>query len=210
MPSQFVELVNGWLYGVNVMLRRRLENLKEDLASEDKATNRHATKEASQILAWLMPPSCRISDTDKLRRIEAHLSDGGLSTEKQQLASIRRAVRATGRTRGRPRDETSQQAIRALTLRYATSLSWREIALEIRGCKHHRPKLERSCMPCGEAIRNAAMRLEAFLKEIGYDLPFPRGGELDEVSRQELLEVWGVNRKAPKTPEDNSANLSPP
>ena len=135
---------------------------------------------------------------------EAALQDEDLSPADRRTAALR-AGRSTGRPRGRPRDETSQQAIRALGLHLATSMSWREIALEIRGCNHDRPNPERSCEPCGEAIRNAATRLEALLKKIGYDFTFPRGRELDEKSRLEILRLWHIGEKMPSTPEDNSS-----
>ncbi len=84
----------------------------------------------------------------------------------------------------------TQLAIRALSLHYATPLSWREIALAVKGCNHKRPNPERSCFSCGDAIRDAAGRLETFLKSIGHDLDFTRGRDLDEETQAQLLSLW--------------------
>jgi hypothetical protein len=169
MSDETIQFVNRWLYNIELILRDRLESLKDDLCSDDEATSARASNEAGEILDWLMPPSPPLSHSEQLQRIQAALQDEGLSPADRRTAALR-AGRSTGRPRGRPRDETSQQAIRALGLHLATSMSWREIALEIRGCKHSRPNPERSCEPCGKAMQNAANRLESFLKAIGHDL----------------------------------------
>ena len=189
MSNKIIKFYNRWLYDMESKLRGRLETLKDDLRSDDEETRNQATEEADEILNWLYLPPKALSEEDQLQRVEAALKDEQVSA-KDRLAAVRRAGRSTGRTRGRPRTETAQQAIRALSLHYATTLSWREIALDVRGCKHKRPNLERSCPACGDAIREAAGRLEKFLKSIGYDFDFPPGRELDAGSRLELLQLW--------------------
>ena len=203
MSDETIQFVNRWLYNIELILRDRLESLKYDLRSDDENTSGCATKEAGQILDWLLPPLPSLSKAEQLRRVETAFKDKKRSVE-DRLAATRRAALSTGRSRGRPRNETSQQAIRALGLHFATPLSWREIALEIRGCNHDRPNPERSCEPCGAAMRDAATRLESFLKTIGSDLTFPRGKELDEKSRLEQVRLWRIEHKLPHTPEDNS------
>lgn len=180
MGDEIIQFVNRWLYNIELVLRERLESLKDDLGSDDNRIREQASGEACEILDWLIPPSPPRSHAEQLQRLEVALKNEDLPPAERLTAALR-AGRSTGRPRGRPRDETSQQAIRALGLHLATSMSWREIALEIRGCKHRRPNPERSCEPCGKAIQNAANRLESFLKRIGYDF-------------------------SPPTPEDNSSD----
>lgn len=97
------------------------------------------------------------------------------------------------RGKGRPRDESSQHAIRSLTLHLATPSSWREIALIVRGCNHKRPRpTERSCKACGEAIRQSAFRLQTFLKSKGLMPDIPRRAELDRMTRAELERLWST------------------
>jgi hypothetical protein len=104
------------------------------------------------------------------------MADGSMS-EKEKVATCQRVAQSTGRRKGRPRIE-SQYAIRALTLHYATRLSWRQIALKLKGCTHTRPTPnERSCVPCGEATRNAAMLLAKFLFTIGYEQDYPKAAD---------------------------------
>jgi hypothetical protein len=103
-------------------------------------------------------------------------------------------VSASGRSRGRPRDEASQHAIRALGMHLATPRSWREIALAVKGCKHWRPRPgERSCDACGDAIRKSAERLKKFLKSKGCDVSMPRRVELEAMSIAELRKLWKVH-----------------
>ena len=196
MGAEIIEFINRWLYDVERMLASRLESLKDDLRSDDASLREQAAQEAAKIMDWLYPPSPPLSAEEQSNRVETAMADRSLSV-KARLGAVRRAVRSTGRSKGRPRDETSQQAIRALALHYATTLSWREIALEIRGCTHKRPNPERSCNPCGSAVRNAATRLESFLKKMGYDPSFPLGKELDGISRLELLRLWKIDRIEP-------------
>ncbi len=203
MRNEVIQFVNRWLYNVELVLRDRLESLKDDLGSDDDQIRGQATEQASEILDWLMPPSHPLSHSEQLQRIQAALLDEDLSPADRRTAALR-AGRSTGRPRGRPRDETSQQAIRALGLHLRTSMSWREIALELRGCEHTRPNPERSCEPCGASMRNAATRLQSFLKSIGHDFKSPDGEELDEQSRVELRRLWYIEKKSSQTPEDNS------
>lgn len=193
MNDEVLRFINDWLYDMGRALRDRLETLKDDLHSDDEHAREQATEEAAKILNWLYLPPPPLSSEEKLRRVTAASNDEKLSPT-DRLAAARRAIRSTGRARGHPRTETAQQAIRALTLHYATPMSWREIALHIRGCKHKRPNLERSCDKCGDAIRDAAGRLEEFLKSIGHNCNFPPGRELDENSRIELLRLWQAKK----------------
>jgi hypothetical protein len=62
-----------------------------------------------------------------------------------------------------------------LSLHYGTKLSWREIALTVKGCNHRRPNLERSCESCGDAIREAAGRLDTFIISLGFSPETERG-----------------------------------
>jgi hypothetical protein len=180
-----------WRYGIQHALQNRLESLRDDLASEDEGIRKVASADADEILNLLHPPLPPLSTEAKLKQVAAVLSDETLSQE-ERLAAAQRAARSTGRRKGRPRTETTQHAIRALTLHLATTLSWREIALEVVGCNHKRPNPERSCIPCGEAIRNAVNRLEALLKSIGFDLPTRAATELDAKALAELTELLRV------------------
>lgn len=139
-------------HDIEMVLKRRLENLKDDLRSDDLATSQAVCEEAGEILDWLSPPLPPLAADAKLQAARLVLEEKGLSTEERRAVALR-ALRSTGRPRGRPRSETSQHAIQALSLRSATAMSWREIALKLKGCNHTRPKPERSCVPCGEAIR---------------------------------------------------------
>lgn len=53
-----------------------------------------------------------------MRKAKAALDDERL-TVKERIEKARRAARSTGRKRGRPRTDTVQHAIRALSLFYA-------------------------------------------------------------------------------------------
>lgn len=191
MGDEALEFVNRWLYDIQRVLEIRLEALKDDLRSNDGPIAEQAANEASMILDWLNPPSLPLSKEERLKRVTALVSNGELSAD-QRLAAVVRAGRSTHLRRGRPRNETSQLAIRALTLHFATGLSWREIALSVRGCKHKRPNQERSCEACGESIRQAASRLQRFLLSIGYNPDFPSGIDLDSASRTQLDRLWQV------------------
>jgi hypothetical protein len=193
MGDEALQFVNRWLYDIQRVLEDRLETLKDDLRSDDEPIAERAANRASEILDWLYPPLPPLSQEEQLERISAAISNDKLPIE-QKLAAVRRAGRSTRLRRGRPRDKTSQLAIRALSLHYATRLSWRKIALLVRGCNHSRkrPNPERSCIPCGQSIRRAAERLETFLISIGYNADFPRGLILDKASELELERVWGV------------------
>ena len=193
MDDEALQFVNRWLYDIQRVLEVRLGALKDDLRSDDGPIAEQAANEASMILDWLNPPSPPLSKEERLERVTELISTGELSAD-QKLAAIVRAGRSARSRRGRPRNETSQLAIRALTLHLATGLSWREIALAVRGCKHKRPNLERSCEVCGESIRQAAFRLQRFLVSIGYNPDFPRGTELDPASRSKHERLWKVKK----------------
>lgn len=174
--------IDHWVYEIDGVLRRQLDSLKDDLRSEDQQVQKRAESEADEILNWLLHAPAPLTDAEQLHRVEQIIADERLSTSGRRTAAMR-ALRSTGRRRGRPRDETSQQAIRALTLHLATGKSWREIALEVRGCSHKRPHpTERSCAPCGDAIRDAAGRLDSFLKRMGYHPNVPRRIEIQSLN----------------------------
>jgi hypothetical protein len=182
--------VNNWVYDVRRVLERRLDSLRYDLDSDDEGVRDKARKQIPEIEAWLYPPAKPLPDEEKVRRTRDALGDGSLSPQ-ERLAAARRVARSTGRPRGRPRTETAQHAIRALSLHLATPMSWREIALIVKGCNHKRPSSERSCRPCGDAIRDAVGRLEEFLRAIGCHPEFPRSVELDKMSYADLTRLFG-------------------
>jgi hypothetical protein len=168
------QFIDHWVYEIDGVLRRQLDNLKDDLRSDDEGVRKQAESEADEILDWLLPAPAPLTDAEKLQRVKQVIANERLSTSERRTAATR-ALRSTGRRKGRPRDSTSQQAIRALTLHLATPKSWREIALEIRGCNHKRPHpTERSCAHCGDA----AGRLDSFLKSKGYHPNVPRRIEI--------------------------------
>jgi hypothetical protein len=189
MQNGLAGFASRWVYDTRRVLERHLEGLKDDLASDDDGIREKASEQAIQILDWLHPPLPPPSNAERLQGVQAVIADETLSAT-EKLAAVQRAGRSTGRRRGRPRTETAQLAIRALSLHYATPMSWREIALAVKGCKHKRPNPERSCHACGDAIRDAAGRLESFLISIGHDLDFTRGRDLDEKTQAQLLELW--------------------
>lgn len=176
MVDETTRFVYHWLHDVDKLLRRALESLKDDLRSDDDAVRRNAEKRAEMILDWLFPaPWPAGKDEFKLMAIEQAIKNKTISVD-GRYKSVRRIITSTGRRRGRPRTE-ARHAILALSMHYATKLSWRKIALLVKGCNHtrNRPNLEISCPPCGDAIRDAAGRLEKFLVSIGFNPDFPRG-----------------------------------
>lgn len=196
MKDGLAGFVSRWVYDLRRVLESHLDGLKEDLYSDDEETRDRASEQVTQILDWLYPPLPKAAPTDTMQSIARVMADETLSP-KERVAAVRRAARSTGRRRGRPRTNTSQQAITALSMHYATNMSWRKIALTIRGCKHKRPNPELSCRHCGDAIRDAAGRLENFLKSIGWTLDFPPGRELSELTQSDLLKLWN------STPENS-------
>jgi hypothetical protein len=172
--AEIDKFVDSWIYDVEAVLRRELENLKDQLASEDVTSRRQAESDASAILDWLYLPVPPSSPGDRLKKAQDVTRDSTL-TEAERYSKALRTLRSSGRQRGRPRDQTSQHAIRAYTLHLTTGMSWREIALTVKGCKHKRPnQSERSCEHCGDSIRDAVGRLERFLKAKGYHPNVPR------------------------------------
>jgi hypothetical protein len=201
MSREIIEFINRWLYDVERVLTSRLESLKDDLRSDDAGLREQAAQQADEITDWLYPPPPPLSPEEQVHRVEAAIADKSLSA-KERLAAASRAARSTGRSKGRPRDETSQTAIRALGLHLATGMSWREIAMRLKGCAHERPmpvhqkprkrNPNLSCNDCGEAMRVSVFRLRGFLRQLDYDSDFPRGTSLDEQSRLELCRLWGI------------------
>jgi hypothetical protein len=177
MSSSVDEFIDRTLFDVQHRLRIELDGLRNDLLSEDSRTRNDAKREVSAILSWLLPPAGPISLEQKLRRSQDALADENMSIQ-DRLDLLKRIARSTGRPRGRPRTDTAQQAICAFSLRLATALSWREIALRVKGCNHKRPYPEqRSCKCCGDAIRDAVGRLDNFLRSRGHE--FVRRVELE-------------------------------
>jgi hypothetical protein len=170
MDNSFDALIYRITCDVEQILRGYLDDLKDDLSSDDKDTRTEAVKVVCQIIDWLYPPSLGLSDEEKLRIAQEAVNDPTRTVAERRLAA-QKVLRSTGRQRGRPRTDTSQHAIRALTLFYATGAPWRKIALDVKGCKHKRPNPERSCISCGDSIREAAGRLEKFLISIGFTPP---------------------------------------
>jgi hypothetical protein len=199
MEDDVTTFINRCVYDVDRILRSALDALRDDLCSEDKDTAGRATKDATEILDWLYPATPAISVQERLKKAKDAINNQALS-ETEQLVALRRAARSTGRPRGRPRTETAQDAIRAFSMHLATPLSWREIALRVKGCNHKRPSpLQRSCPACGDAIRDAAGRLEKFLLSKGYYSGVPRRLELEPASHT-------ASSRLPKTPGDNSSD----
>lgn len=186
MADDFTELLNRCVYNVEHILKSALASLIDDLTSENENTAELAERTAEEILDWLAPsPKRALSAEEKLRRIQEIVLDEKMPVQ-AQLSAVAAVNRSTGRRRGRPRSETAQQAIRAFSLHLATPMSWREIALHVKGCNHGRPNPERSCVPCGDAIRDAVGRLEAFLRSKGYHFTFSRRIDLDRMSTDDL------------------------
>jgi hypothetical protein len=184
--------IDKWVYDIGHMLWYQLEALKDLLDSEDKHTREHAAKEIHDILGWLYEPPGPLYPEERLRRTRDTSNDESMSVQ-DRLAAVRRVARSSGRPRGRPRTETAQHAIRALYLHLATPLSWREIALTVKGCNHRRPNpAQRSCVACGDAIRDAVGRFERFLRDKGYHPEFPRRVELDRMSPTDLKRLFGT------------------
>jgi hypothetical protein len=171
MTDPTAEFIHQWLLDIEGILKRHRENLKDDLWSDDERTRKQADRTLDEVCEWLEPPLPQPTDEQKVATALGILGDETVSPT-IRLKPVSRLIRSGGRGRGRPRTETAQLAIRALSLHYATSSSWREIALKLRGCKHARPNRDRSCKFCGDSIRDAAGRLEKFLQSIGYN-PIP-------------------------------------
>jgi hypothetical protein len=186
MINDLSQLINRWVFDLEAKLWDRLDSLKDDLRSDDDHVRQDAMEQADEIFSWLYPPAPPMSNAGQLERIQSAAQDPTLTTE-EKIAAVKKAGRSTGRPPGRPRTETAQQAIRALTLHYGTNMSWREIALELKGCNHQRPNPERSCDPCGDAIRDAAGRFEKFLIRIGFDMDLPQGEDSDGSLRRSVL-----------------------
>jgi hypothetical protein len=201
MAKEVIAFINRYLYDVERLLRDHLDTLKEELLSEDEQTSQKASKQAEMIMEWLSPQPPPLSALQRLA-VASGIDQNNELSELEKNAAISRAMRSTGRRSGRPRDETSRLAVRALGLHRATAMSWREIALKLKGCSHKQspPPRQRarkrnptlSCEECGETMRIAVVRLRRFLKGLGYEEHFPLGTQLDEESRIELDRMWDL------------------
>ncbi len=137
----FVKYWQDWEYDIKNILERELEALKDGLSSDDEHIRELADNQVSEILDWLYPRSNPESRQQREARIEKRMKAAPGITAGQARAWAPGAARSTGKRRGRPRT-AGQDAIHALTLRLTTKKSWREIALEVRGCVH-------VCSVCG-------------------------------------------------------------
>jgi hypothetical protein len=156
-------------------LRRRLTYLREnDLVSDDMSTVRRAERQVKIIEAWLDPPRPRPTDDEKITILRNILANESIPAS-ERVREVGRLSRSSGRGRGRPRTETSQHALDALTLHRLTSATWAEIAFRVKGCPHKGAGKDASCNSCADAMRDAAKRLESDMKIIGFDFDFPRG-----------------------------------
>jgi plasmid stabilization system protein ParE len=184
MTSDLDAFVEHWLYDIERILKSRQNELRENLPSADKEAAKRAMSEIEKIESWLKPSTESEAAKEKLQRIRAVLEDGSDSPEKR-LQAIHDLSRSARKTRGRPRDKTGPYAIRALTLSLATDKSWRQIALEVKGCDDPHPE-GLSCEKCKEAVRNAVNRLQEFLRRIGGNPKFPSHKELSRMSKAQL------------------------
>lgn len=132
--------MDQWVYNLDRILRSRLDALVPDLTCGDEKVEQRADTEASEILSLLYGPVEPESQEERRHAIEQSLAKSGLPPERVQ-AMAKRESRFTGRAAGRPR-ELGPDAIRALILHLTTEKSWREIALEVKGCNH-------ICPTCG-------------------------------------------------------------
>lgn len=169
--ERFRALAHFWLSDIRHHLESALEGLKEELDSDDPVVSKRAEDDVAEILDWLNPALPPVSFEERAKRAEEAFKVGGRE-------AAEKALRSTGRPKKRPRTETPQLAIRALSLRRADeNMSWRKVALEVAGCVHKRPDPAIACDHCGEKIRNAVGRLETFLRDHGYhpDVPTVNG-----------------------------------
>lgn len=201
MGNEVVQFINHWLYDADRFLRNRLESLKDDLTSDDSELQSQAAKEADEILDWLLPPMPALTAIEKVDKASWIRQQENISEEDKEIA-IARVLSSTGRRRGRPRDTSSQFAIRALGLHLALGMSWREIAFRLKGCSHERPLPPHqrprrrnpniSCEACGEAMRIAVFRLKDCLSSLGFQSSESIMKHLDNESRLELLKLWNI------------------
>src|SRR2546430_434308 len=115
MEDDVSTFLNRLVYDVDRILRSALDALRDDLESENEDTAGRATKDAEEILDWLYPPTPEMSAKELLKRAADAMNNQELS-EAEQMDALRRAARSTGRPRGRPRTETAQHAISALSM----------------------------------------------------------------------------------------------
>jgi hypothetical protein len=159
------DFVNRFAYNVRAILERKLDELKDDLRSDDQRTRKGAEKMSAELCEWLFGPGQPLTAEQRLQQATEAANDPNL-TPAERLAAMRRASRSTGRTRGRPRNESSQHAIEALSLCLGSELTWREIAYRLKQCNHRgRTERRQSCDSCMDSIRKAAERLERFLRK---------------------------------------------
>ena len=67
MNGEVDALIYSWLHDIHRWLMNSLDNLKDDLGSDDAAINARATKEAQQIMDWLFPPPPPLSAQERAR-----------------------------------------------------------------------------------------------------------------------------------------------
>jgi len=149
-----VDALVDWAYSIERRLWSRLESLREDLWSEDNSVRSAAEAKATELLSWLLPPltpqQLAESREESIRRIQKTLEGEGYPASKTRKLAEKLAE--SNRDRGRPR-ERGIQAIRALELHLRTSMTWRDITLEVSG-----PCRDRKCYsycPACEDVRRS-------------------------------------------------------
>lgn len=187
MADDLTEILNRWVYDIEGILARALEDLRDHLESADPERAKMAKAEAHEILGWLHPLQQRITERTKKKRIEEIFS---AKLPPQEMAVLFRKIdRSTGRPRGRPRTSRTN-AIMAFSLHLQTRMSWREIALRVTGCEHAHPK-KLACKTCAEKVREAVGRLDKFLRARGYRSNVARRIEFEKIASADDFErLW--------------------
>jgi hypothetical protein len=176
MGSDADRFIYKWLYDVQHELECALYVAKYDLLDGDEAEQKKAAEKVVAILGELSPPR---SAEARQQLAEAVMRDESI-TAAEKIARVD-AILNPKQKRGRPRTETVQQAIRALSMHRAGHGDWRTIALKVRGCNHFERSETKSCKYCGEAIAQSVRRLEKVLRKLGIDhKPENAGGGIDQ------------------------------
>ena len=181
--SREVDALIAWANDIEGRLWTRLDDLKDDLRSDDLDVREPAEAKAEELLSWLFPPFTEegIAEmkTERIKHFDEMLRQQGFpETARQKMV---KQLTLSVRERGRPR-ERGPEAVRALALFIRGNKTWREIALEISGtcgerkCPSYCPACEdvqrsiepgrpeklngtrRRCRKCGFPIRTAAQK----------------------------------------------------
>jgi hypothetical protein len=188
MASEVDALIE-WAYDIERRLWSRLDDLKDDLRSDEPAVREPAEAEAEELLSWLLPPltaeQLSESKTERVRRLEEMLRDQGYPECRRRRMAEQLA--SSSRERGRPR-ERGRDAIKALSLQLRTDKTLRQIALETSGtcreraCQSYCPACDdvrrsiepgrpeklnatrRRCFKCGFPVRPVAQKQQICFK----------------------------------------------